>query len=124
MGSGEDSEGLRHKPRHNTGDAKKVPNDMGFFEFRLIEWGVPRDHPDVEAIRIRMGKVWRRLSGSDQSRVLGAAEVIAEAEAAKAAWNPKADATRHRQLRGLSKSAAETAKKFGLMFPPPWVGKD
>src|ERR1019366_9448331 len=105
MGSGEVGEGLRHKPRHNSGDAKTLPDDMGLFGLRLIEWGVPRDHPDVEAIRIRMGKVWRRLSGSDRSRLLGAAEIIAEAEAAKAASNPKADATRHRQLRGLSKSA-------------------
>jgi hypothetical protein len=124
MGSGEDSEGLRHKPRHNARDAEKAPVGMGWFELKLIGWGVPPENPDVDAIRVRLGKVWRRLSFPDQSRLLNAAEVIAEAEAVKAAWNPKADAARHRQLRNLANDASKLARKFGLMFPPPWVGKD
>ena len=124
MGSGEDSEGLRHKPRHNARDAEKVPGDMGLFELKLIWWGVPRDDPEVNAIRVRLSKVWRRLSDLDRGWLLGAASAIAEAEAAKAAWNPKADAARHRKLRRLASHAAELMKEIRLVFPPPWVGKD
>jgi hypothetical protein len=97
---------------------------MGLFELKLIWWGVPRKHPDVNAIRVRLGKVWRRLSNLDRSYLLGAANAIAEAEAAKAAWNPKADEARHRQLLGLAKRTAELAKEIRLTFPPPWVGED
>ena len=124
MGSGEVSEGLRHKPRHNARDAEKVPGDMGWFELKLIWWGVPRDDPNVNAIRVRLGKVWRRLSGLDRSWLLAAASAIADAEAAKAAWKLKSDAARHRQLLRLAKHAAELMKEIRLVFPPPWVGED
>lgn len=123
MGSSEYCEGLRHKPRHNAGDAGKVPDDMGFFELKLIGWGVPREHPDVDAIRIRLGRVWRRLPDPDRFELLRAAEAIAEVEAAKAAWNPKADEGRRRELRGLAQSAVKLVREIHL-FLPPRVGED
>src|ERR1017187_7544853 len=107
MDSDGDKQGLHHKPRHNSEDAGKVPGDMGWFELKLIGWGVSREHQAVNAIRVRLGKVWRRLSDKDRIYLLGAAEAIAEAEAAKAAWNPKADQAQQRRLGKIAKNAAK-----------------
>jgi hypothetical protein len=80
MVSGEDSQGLRHKPRHGAGGARSVPDGMDIFELKLIAWGVPAGHPAVNAIRFRLSKVWLRLSDLERACMLKAAKDIMSAQ--------------------------------------------
>ena len=119
MDSGEDREGLRHKPRHKSGDAEKALTDMRLFELKLMWWGVPREHPNVKSIRDRLEKVFRRLSFFDQRDLLEAAESIALAEDAKASWNPKTDGERQLELRGLAYRTMNLRNEIQVVLPAP-----
>jgi hypothetical protein len=97
---------------------------MGLFELKLIGWGVSPEDPAVNAIRVRLGKVWRRLSGLDRSWFLGAAAEIAEAERKKVAWNPKESKNRDRGNRKIAISAVNLLKQLRERYRPPWEGED
>ena len=77
-------------------------------EYRfLIEWGFYKmpdrrfDNPQGVKILSELRKLWPRLPEDNRSLYLETAEAIAEAEAAKGEWNPKAHRSRHKRLRKI-----------------------
>jgi hypothetical protein len=88
---------------------------------KLKSWGVPPDDLRVDAVRRRMAKI--QLSIEDQFWLLETAELIAAAEKAKAAWNPKAKASQDLRLYKIVTAAARLIKEIGAVCPPPWTGE-
>lgn len=86
---------------------------------RLKIWGVRFDDPDAVAVTRRMARI--RLSVGDQLWLFETAERIAEAEKAKAAWNPKAKATQYLNFCKIVKAAARLTIEVSKVFPPPWT---
>jgi hypothetical protein len=70
-------------------------------------------------VRRRLATI--QLSVEDQFWLLEAAERIAAAERAKAAWNPKAKAAQYLHLCKLVTAAARLNKDISAVFPPPWT---
>jgi ribosomal protein L35 len=81
------------------------------------------DDPRVPPIIQRLEKVLPRLTRRDKDLFFRAAESIAEAEQAKAHWNPKTGRSQHRRLSKSAIAAARLAEEIGAMMPPPWTGE-
>ena len=128
-----DGKELRVNPRHNellTGHSlqglatvaarprRELPGTELLGE-RLEKWGVRPDDPGADAVRGRLARI--QLSVGDQFWFLETAERIAEAEKAKAAWNPKAKAAQYLDLCKIVTAAARLSKEISEVFPPPWT---
>ena len=128
-----DGKELRHNPRHNelltghslqglaTGAARprgELPGTELLGE-RIEKWGVRPDDPGANDVRGRLARI--QLSVGDQFWFLETAERIAEAEKAKAAWNPKAKAAQYLDLCKIVTAAARLSKEISEVFPPPWT---
>ena len=86
---------------------------------RLKKWGVQPGDPDAASVRRRLAR--SQLSAEDQFWLFEAAERIAAAERAKAAWNPKAKAAHYLRLCKLVTAAARLNKDISTVFLPPWT---
>jgi hypothetical protein len=86
---------------------------------RLRIWGVRPDDPLARAVKSQLARM--RLSVEDQLWLLETAERIAEAERAKAAWNPKAQIASYMTLCKVSTAAARLSREISELFPPPWT---
>jgi len=89
------------------------------FGDRLKTWGVRPDDPSVVAVRSWLARI--KLSIGDQFWLLETAERIAEAEKAKAAWNPKAEAAQDLRLCKIVTAAARLIQEIKAVFPAPWT---
>ena len=88
---------------------------------RLRIWGVRPDDPEARAVKSQLARM--RLSVEDQLWMLETAERIAEAERAKAAWNPKAQIAAYMTLCKVGTAAARLSREISELFPPPWTGE-
>jgi hypothetical protein len=123
----EDAQGLRHNSSHKKrmtlqelANVQKRPivSETEPFEKKLKSWGIREDDIDARASRDWLARV--RLSPGEQDWLFRSAEAIAEAERAKAAYNPKSDA-QYNELCNITASAARLTKEICRMFPPPWI---
>lgn len=127
-----DRQQLHHKPPHSElltdcsllrlTTAAVPPRELPGTELlgeRLKTWGVRPDDPSAGAVRRRLARI--QLSIESQFWLLETAERIAEAEKAKAAWNPKAKASQDLRLCKIVTAAARLIKEVSEVFPPPWT---
>jgi hypothetical protein len=125
-------EEVHHNPRQNellTGHSLQArattaagPRELPGTELlgeRLKKWGVRPDDPGADAVRRRLARI--QLTVGDQFWLFETAESIAEAEKAKAAWNPKAKAAQYTNLCKIVTAAARLSKEISEVFPPPWT---
>jgi hypothetical protein len=146
MVSSADEKGLRHNRRHNSRNRKITLADVvntGSAESEAFLSDLLRSNPEyaflprwghswrelwadpgTADVLKKLYEIWPRLTPDQRDLYLRTAESIAEAEKAKAAWNPKENRDRLTRLAKSAVAAAKLVIHLSLISPPPWEGEN